>query len=140
MSKATITDVGFLGLFPKKIFQVLRTYTKELEQSNEGSAAFFTLHNCLFNAFIYRPITIQKVIHILLAAFKNYLEKLDKRREENTATERRKGDSEMSIPPSSSIEAPPLTLSTPTKNNIRKCYATKCRLLQAKGILRKSMI
>jgi hypothetical protein len=64
ISSATIIVVSFLGLFPKKIFQVLQNY--EQRYSSSYQATFQTLINELIMAFIYHPITIQKVIHILI--------------------------------------------------------------------------
>ena len=33
IATATVTDVGFLGFFPKRIYQELRRYTREIENS-----------------------------------------------------------------------------------------------------------
>ncbi len=56
---ATITDVGFLGFFPKKLFQAMRKYASELERCNApGSTDFLILMDGLIAAFVYRPITI----------------------------------------------------------------------------------
>jgi hypothetical protein len=63
ISSATIIDVSILGLFPKKIFPVLQNYERSCNSTYQ--ATFQSLINELITAFIYRPITIQKVIHIL---------------------------------------------------------------------------
>lgn len=140
IGKANITDVGFLGLFPKQIFQTLRTYAKEIEQSNEDSTTFHVLQNWLISAFIYRPIMIQKMIHILLAAFKKYLEKLDKRHAESADNNRNIKTPEVSPSQPSSIQAATSALTTPPPKIYQKCYATKCCILQAKGIIKKPML
>jgi len=68
IASATITDVGFLGLFPIKIFQELRRYAKEVEHCTPAeSTEFLHLFDQLICSFIYRPITIQKIIHFLIS-------------------------------------------------------------------------
>jgi hypothetical protein len=65
---ATVIDLSFLGLFPKQIFQALRKYEMEIMRFNSaGDSEFWMLFHNLIAAIIYRPITIQKVIHIMLA-------------------------------------------------------------------------
>ncbi len=57
---ATIIDIGFLGLFPKKIFQTLWKYERELERFNTtASGDYSKLIDNLITAFVYRPITVQ---------------------------------------------------------------------------------
>eukprot|EP00590_Aulacoseira_subarctica_P005385 CAMPEP_0172418598 /NCGR_PEP_ID=MMETSP1064-20121228/5061_1 /TAXON_ID=202472 /ORGANISM="Aulacoseira subarctica , Strain CCAP 1002/5" /LENGTH=302 /DNA_ID=CAMNT_0013157589 /DNA_START=1150 /DNA_END=2058 /DNA_ORIENTATION=+ len=108
ISQATITDVGFLGMFPKSIFQV-------------------------------RPISIQKVIHILLSAYKQHLNNLDEQRLTEDIQETTKEPQE----PKSTASPTPLELSNSSKTTSitmtpnHKCYANKCQLLQARGILRR---
>ena len=139
MSTATVTDVGFLGLFPKKVFQVLKAYAAELEQSYEDVAAFLALQDRLFCAFIYRPIALQKVIHILIAAFKSYLDKLDKRREASIDMEECDGASDKLNTSSQKTEGSIISPTASPSTFRRKCFAIKCRILQAKGMLRKPM-
>jgi len=139
IAQATITDVGFLGFFPKTIFQELRTYARELEQLNVDSGEFQALMNQLIIAFIYRPITIQKVIHILIAAYKQHLEQSDQRRTMEESPDNATCTTETMLAPSCSIKTASAKsaglLSTPP----RKCYAVKCRLLLARGIIRELM-
>jgi hypothetical protein len=54
MAQATITltDVGFLGLFPKRILQELRAYAREMERLNESNDEFLKLTNQLITNFI----------------------------------------------------------------------------------------
>jgi hypothetical protein len=66
LTQATITDVGYLGLFPKAILQALGQYAKWVEQQQHNKADFLKKIDNLVTAFIYRPITIQKVIQILV--------------------------------------------------------------------------
>jgi hypothetical protein len=77
---ATIIDVSFLGLFPKAILQCLQQYAREVERSNHDKNAFLRLIENLVTAFVYRPITIQKVIHILLSKAQMQLNELHKER------------------------------------------------------------
>jgi hypothetical protein len=76
IASATIIDISFLGLFPKKIFQVLQNYGRSCNSSYQ--ATFQTLINELITAFIYRPITIQKVIHILTTQKKTELDSVSR--------------------------------------------------------------
>ncbi len=60
ISSATITDVGFLGLFPKPLLQILNQYTRNIEKDNQAgseTSEFKILIDKLITAFIYRPIT-----------------------------------------------------------------------------------
>jgi len=68
LATATIIDVGYLGLLPKGLIQVLQDYTQELKQARSThECRFMELMDKLITAFIYRPITIQKTIQIMLA-------------------------------------------------------------------------
>jgi len=87
IASATITDVGFLGLFPIKIFQELRYYAKEIEHRTPAeSTEFLRLFDQLICSFIYRPITIQKIIHFLISKHRSGIVKLAKRREAAAST------------------------------------------------------
>jgi len=66
--------VGFLGFFPKLVFQALHKYDNELQRcSSVKNDDFKILIDDLIAAFVYRPITIQKAIQILLAKHKTIL-------------------------------------------------------------------
>jgi len=80
VASATITDVGFLGIFPKPILGELRRYARELKNLNQDYEAFLVLTNTLVDALIYRGATVQKVIHILLAKIKATLQPFGKKR------------------------------------------------------------
>jgi hypothetical protein len=73
VDSATITDVGFLGLFPKSLLQILCQYAREVDKSGHNKDEFLTLVNKLITAFIYRPIIIQKTIQIMLSKMKNII-------------------------------------------------------------------
>jgi predicted membrane protein len=60
MAFATITDVGFLGLIPKALLQILYRYSKEINPSKLNNAVFLSLINTLVSAFIYQPIYYAK--------------------------------------------------------------------------------
>ena len=140
VSMATITDVSFIGFFPKRIHQELRRYYREIENiTPTASGEFQALMDKLIDAFVHRPITIQKVIHILIAQHKEGIDKLAKRRE---ALANPASDNNM-IPTarSNSLKAPSEKTKTSAKTSVvkRQCYATKCRLLQAKGIVLRPM-
>jgi hypothetical protein len=134
---ATIIDVSFLGLFPKAILQCLQQYAREVERSNHDKNAFLRLIENLVTAFVYHPIMIQKVIHILLSKAQTHLYKLHK---ERTTTNESNDDTD------STRYGSLITNITRrhTDNNMapndtiissRPCHAHKCRLLKAKGIL-----
>jgi len=75
IATATITDVGYLGLFPKGILQVLQRYTQDVKRSTPTKENQLNkLIEKLITAFIYRPITIQKTIQIMLAKKKKDLD------------------------------------------------------------------
>ncbi len=61
MASATIIDVGFLGLFPKPILYILNQYSKTLMEDNTNKSEFLRLVEKLVTAFVYWPISIQKL-------------------------------------------------------------------------------
>ena len=68
MATATIIDVRFMGLFPKALLRVLRTYSQNVRRTSPNKQQTFeALTNALISAFIYRTITMQQVIQIMLA-------------------------------------------------------------------------
>jgi hypothetical protein len=129
MASATITDVGFLGLFPKALVKVLSRYTRAIKQSNQDEAKFQTLVDKLLTAFIYRPITMQKTIQIMLSHKKNELLNLVK----NASLSSENADQDQHHD-SQNLQS---TQSHVSNRQIR--YASKCRLLHAQGILSKAM-
>jgi len=137
MSTVTIIDVSFLGLFPKKIFQTLRNYELENKRLNyTGSKNFRTLMDNLITAVIYRPITIQKVIQIMLAQHKQILATA----EQATANCVEDNTTASAI---NSFNITSVNDETPTRNDKQatkqKCFASKCRLLQARGFIKHAM-
>jgi hypothetical protein len=52
IASATITDVGFQGLFPKGLLQVLYKYAREIERMNQDKTEFIALIDELITAFI----------------------------------------------------------------------------------------
>jgi len=124
MASATITDVGFLGLFSKALVKVLSGYTRAIKQSNQDEAKFQTLVDKLITAFIYRLITMQKTIQIMLSHKKNELLNLVK----NASLSSENADQDQHHD-SQNLQS--------TQSHI--CYASKCRLLHAQGILFKAM-
>jgi hypothetical protein len=70
IASATITDIGFLGLFLKSLLQILYRYANKIEKNNNDKNEFVTLIEKLITAFIYRPITLQKIIQILISSKK----------------------------------------------------------------------
>mmetsp|Transcript_18768 Transcript_18768/g.26603 ORF Transcript_18768/g.26603 Transcript_18768/m.26603 type:complete len:667 (+) Transcript_18768:896-2896(+) len=135
---ATVTDVGFLGFFPKRVYQELRRYAREIESSTPSESPEFTsLFDELIDAFIYRPATIQRAIHFLIAKHTNGIEKLAKRREAKAQSEMNEipsGPPENTTNSNEQEETPIMSQSLRSQVK-RPCHATKCRLLHAKGIV-----
>jgi len=80
ISTATITDVGFLGLFPKRKLQVIHQYEKGIQENTTTEIAeptFSILLNELISAFVYHPIMMEKIIHILIAGKREELNALN---------------------------------------------------------------
>jgi len=86
------------------------------------------------NAFLYRPITIQKIIHIMLARVKDSLESFEKQ----LATANQSHADESSSVSTIVTHTTPLPKSLPPIK--RKCYGTKCRILQIQGIIDGPML
>ena len=126
IATATITDVGFLGFFPKPIYQELRRHEREIEKADPAAGAEFqVLFNQLIAAFIYRPIMIQKVIHLLIAKYRQGIEKLAKRREAVNNSSSDSTTNQSHDHPSPEVVLP---VRPAHQNPKRVCYATKCRL------------
>ena len=134
VATATVTDVAFLGFFPKRIYQELRRCAREIENSTPTEGPEFkTLFNELIDAFIRRSVMIQRVIHMLIAKQRQGLEKLAKRREAAALSSSNgiNNKSQRVLTPEGSASTPAL----PTRDEKRPCHATKCRILRAKGIV-----
>ncbi len=129
MDFATIIDVNFLGLFPKRQLAVLQTYKQSL---NKDLQSDFDEHiNQLLFAVIYWPIVIQCIIHYLLAAIKLQLKEEDVERQQASS----KQESANTDPLPKAINMIKNKESAP-----RICHANKCRLLLAKRIICRPMI
>jgi hypothetical protein len=80
--------VGFLGLFPKQIYQTRLHYSREMERcSATFGKEIMKLIDNLIAAFVYRPVTMQKVINILPAQYKNQLAETEREDEISNADE-----------------------------------------------------
>jgi hypothetical protein len=138
MATVTIIDITFLGFFPKKILQALQNYEKEIQRFNdENNVTFKTLIDNLVTAIVYRPITIQKVIHIMLAQQKDILANITDENESQTNDSI--SNTELGTLQASDTSEEIFTNIPNGESNCR-CYASVCRLLQAKGIICHSMI
>jgi hypothetical protein len=132
---ATIIDVNFLGLFPKSLLHVLRQYKNRLK--GDLQAEFDKLITSLLSAFIYRAITIQRIIQYLLAAIKLQIETDCAQRQQTLDA----NDGEQESRTSLHTSAAKSTTTQVNNNSIppKLCHANKCRILLAKGILRTSI-
>ncbi len=67
VDNATITDMNFLGLFPKSLLEVLRRYASNVKKESgiQDFDAFTSLIQKLISAVIYRPIDGTTNIRIL---------------------------------------------------------------------------
>jgi hypothetical protein len=95
------------------------------------------LFDNLIAAIIYRPITTQKIINMLLAQQKKTLNEKLKENEDNI--ENYEGASEESTVDNLSIHRKTPVSPNQTLPNKRKCYASKCQLLKATGIIPDTM-
>jgi len=146
VSTATIIDVGFLGILPKPILSTLHQYGKDIERTSGDSSEFETLITQMHNAFIYRPITIQKVIQLLITKeqqkISTYLTELETEKERTNITHipvnniQQQNMEERQLQNSSSPTGRQPKLSSTL---LRICYGDKCRLFKAKGIIRRPM-
>jgi hypothetical protein len=140
INSATILDVNFLGLFPKCILQKLYHYARQVEAANDDNEYFMKCVNDLITAYIYRPIVIQKIIHILLAKKKKDLK--DAHTTQSLASQRNDESTNYASRYSNQTHRPYATTETQiiTDPNQNLCHTTKCQLLRAKGILRRPMV
>jgi hypothetical protein len=143
MAMATIIDVGFMGLFPKALLQVLNTYMQNVKRTKpEMVQTFQVLTDALISAFIYRTISMQQVIQIMLAKERKNLDGItlpNKSQEDDhihqmTDAHQHTLHSQNELLPSSTPAPPP-----PTEQRNKICHAVKCRLLRAKGIVSQPM-
>jgi hypothetical protein len=168
ISEATITDVSFLGMFPKKVFQAMQQYERQYVRANNSNDRedFKELMDNLISTIIYRTITMQKVVHLVVAKEKEDLNVMFDDTTNNTSDtdpptnepiHRNMGEAAIIQPnlqpheslhpankPNEHAEERTMilrtnTMSQQTKTKKRRCYATKCRLLQARGIIRRTM-
>jgi hypothetical protein len=130
ISSATITDVGYSGLFPKPLLQIMNRYAREIETSKQDASEFKILIDNLVTAFIYRPIIVQTVIQILVCRMKDGIATEVKK----IADQSNESSNAQSNCPASKNKDSNMTPTTAPLIQ-RACYAYKCRILQAKGIL-----
>jgi hypothetical protein len=130
IASTTIADVSFLGFFPKKLLQILQKYANEIKRFNQDSGDFISLIDNLVTAFIYRAITLQKIIRMMIA--KKKAELYQKEQEANETN-----NNTQSTELSSTSRRTEYSITQPQQRKI--CYASKCRLLKAKGIIRRPM-
>ena len=141
IATASITEVSFIGLFPKQIYHVLRSYGK---QHPAIAAEFNNLIEDLISAFVYRPLTMQKVVHILIARQKEILAQYEE--DDEQASSRLNDDSacnEQSMENTQQTEAQNApSNSSQTQHHEqapKRCYGIKCGILHAKGILHRTL-
>jgi hypothetical protein len=131
-----------MGLFPKSFVQILATYTQELKRSiSQTVHEFQRLTDIFISAFIYRPITLQQVIQILLAHERKQLEKngtnADNQRVDNNNIQQNINTNHNANPASSVPLGTKTNAAVHPEPENRTCYATKCQILRAKGVLSK---
>jgi hypothetical protein len=150
LATATIIDVGYLGLLPKGLIQVLQGYTQELKHARlMHEHRFMELTDKLIMAFIHRPITIQKTIQIMLAKRMKDLENAPQPPNNNSHQTTQYMPNNMTgsrNTPSTEMNGN-MAGSTPSNSEYppkiyeqKICYASKCQLLQAQGCLPRPML
>lgn len=136
ITTAAITDVAFLGFLPKMIFQTLCRYEIEIQRCSAEKSTEFRLFEDLITSFVYRPILMQKIIHILLAQHRECLSAAGCDQEDNNdSTSILNDPTSQNIQGDTNVDTPETTM--PLR---RKCFASKCRLLWAKGVLQQYMV
>jgi hypothetical protein len=136
MASATITDVSFPGLFPKGLKQIFNTYSHEIRRTSpEDENKIKTLIDKVITAFIYRPITLQKVIQVMLSKKKRDLEQEDLTQENDTPSTDPSQPTSHNNDETISRSVPTSSLSRVNTSNTtgssytKPCYAIRCRLL-----------
>jgi hypothetical protein len=116
----------------------MQQYERELICFNStNDTEFRKLMDDLIAAFLYQPITIQKVIHILIVWHKEVL--VEMQGDNNASIELESSNSmiiESYKDPYSETSSTAVCTVVPKK----RCYAKKCHLLQAKGIIQWPML
>jgi hypothetical protein len=100
------------------------------------SGQFRTLIDALTTAIIYRPITMQKVIQIMLTQHKSTLESIEKDANNVHTETHSEADFNINCGLSSIVTT---TDHTPNYSRMRKCYTSKCQILKARGIMKYTM-
>jgi hypothetical protein len=144
VDNATITDMNFLGLFPKSLLEVLRRYASNVKKESgiQDFDAFTSLIQKLISAVIYRPIVVQKVIQLLLTKEKLHLEQFTNEagNSQNNANTSQCVNTTTTPSTYTSTTGPNTTDTHPASTpEITTCHADKCWLLQAMGIIRRTM-
>lgn len=134
IATATITDVSFMGLFPKLVYQALKHYEKmHPTQADE----YKHLMEDLISAFVYRPITIQKVIHILISRKQGDLAQFDEEEEHDQHSTTPNEENEQNANNANDTKTADALKNQSSDPKGKKCFGSKCRILLAKGILRR---
>jgi len=115
------------------LLEVLRKYKNSLKQ--DAQPEFDFLIRGLVSAVIYCAITIQHIIQYLLVAIKLQIETDCQKRQEALSINGEKESELCSSVHSSSATSTP-TAGSNDSTPRKLCYANKCRILLAKGILR----
>ena len=112
----------------------MNKYAREIETSKQDASEFKILIDNLVTAFIYRPIIVQTVIQILVCRMKDGIATEVKK----IADQSNESSNAQSNCPASKNKDSNMTPTTAPLIQ-RACYAYKCRILQAKGILQRNM-
>ncbi len=146
IAAATIIDVGYLGLLPKSILQVLIDYSYQIKRDNQDDNEFFQLRDKFVTAFVYRPITMQKVIQLMIAKEKQELEREEIDNHEATSNTENNTSATTSNTKTPHVHESQASWQSacilpPSNASHRRyeCHGSKCRLLKAKGMLPRLM-
>ena len=146
IAAATIIDVGYLGLLPKSILQVLIDYSYQIKRDNQDDNEFAQLRDKFVTAFVYRPITMQKVIQLMIAKEKQELEREEIDNHEATSNTENNTSAITSNTKTPHVHESQASWQSacilpPSNASHRRyeCHGSKCRLLKAKGMLPRLM-
>jgi hypothetical protein len=136
IATATITDVEYLGLFPKPTLQTLYQYARDIKKFNQDNNKFTILIDKLITAFLYRPIIMQKTIQLMIADKKKSLCMV----EDNICASEKTGNIEHNFMGLEYYQCSFFQYNQNLQSLTSRIYnANKFRIMKAKGILWRPM-
>jgi hypothetical protein len=153
LSRSTIMREIFIGKLPEAKMREYNLYpfahrlARDIRKtySKEECNSFIKLFEHLLTAFIYRPVVMQKVIQLMLCKQKKQIEQPKELGTNVSTSEEADKRPEITSTRDSSASNDVLSregqqqVIQPNKTSRNISYASKCRILQAAGIIRRPM-